>query len=382
MKNKIIKFSQNILLFISVVGCTLTTNFVPQKTTAQITKNSLTLTSPSHIVKNTSLIAKRERISQRRTLRQRSPRKFSFALVADLPYGDLQVSKFENVIREINHDRDVDFVMHAGDIKAGSETCDNNRIMARLRQFQKFNEAFIYTPGDNEWTDCHRVNNGSFNPIERLEFVRKVFFPNPGYSLGQRPIKLFNQSSVSSFEKYVENVLFERHNVVFSTIHVVGSNNNLATWNGIDPNDSIDNPRSDRIAEFKERLKAALNWLEYTFEYANDYDAKGVFVMIHGNPRFELAEDNQGRAGFNDFLARLRELTQQYKKPVVLAHGDSHFYFIDKPFDTDGKTPPLLNFTRIQAFGSPRVHWVKVNVDSKSSHVFSFEQKIVPENIR
>ena len=27
----------------------------------------------------------------------------------------------------------------------------------------------IYTPGDNEWTDCHRVNNGGYNPLERLD---------------------------------------------------------------------------------------------------------------------------------------------------------------------------------------------------------------------
>ncbi len=381
MNSKIVNFSRNALLFTSVVCCTIATNFYPKIATAQINTNSLISTSYQSVQDN-YLIAKKEDKKYRRTGQQISQRKFSFALITDLPYGDVQVKKFENVIKEINHDQKIDFIMHAGDIKAGSETCDNNRIMARLRQFQKFREAFIYTPGDNEWTDCHRVNNGSFNPVERLEFLRKVFFPNPSYSLGQRPIKVLSQSSVSGFEKYVENVLFERHNIVFSTIHIVGSNNNLAPWSGIDPNDSVDNPRSDRLAEFEERLKAALNWLEYTFQYAEDYDAKGVFVMIHANPRFELGEDEQGRAGFNDFLAKLRELTQQYQKPVVLAQGDSHFYFVDKPFDTDGKTPPLLNFTRIQGFGSPRVHWVKVNVDPKSSHVFSFEQKIIPENIR
>ena len=35
-------------------------------------------------------------------------------------------------------------------------------------EFNNFEAPFIYTPGDNEWTDCHRENNGSFDPIERL----------------------------------------------------------------------------------------------------------------------------------------------------------------------------------------------------------------------
>jgi hypothetical protein len=306
---------------------------------------------------------------------------FSFALIGDLPYGDEQVAKFENVIKEINDDHRLQFVMHTGDIKGGSELCSDELIKRRFEQFKKFQDAFILTPGDNDWTDCHRVNNGKYNPIERLGFLRRLFYPKPEKSLGQRPIKVIPQSSISSFDKYVENVIFERNNVVFSTIHVVGSNNNLAPWTGIDPNDSISTPREDRINEFKERLQATLNWLEYTFQYAKDNNTKAVFIMIQANPQFELAENDPNRAGFNDFIAKLRQLTQEYGKPVILAQGDNHEYFINKPFDTDGKTPSLINFTRIQAFGSPRVHWIKVNVDPKSSHVFSFEEKIVPENV-
>jgi len=39
--------------------------------------------------------------------------------------------------------------------------------------------------GDNEWTDCHRPNNGGYNPLERLAKVRATFFPSPGRTLGQ-----------------------------------------------------------------------------------------------------------------------------------------------------------------------------------------------------
>ena len=35
----------------------------------------------------------------------------------------------------------------------------------------------IYVPGDNEWTDCHRANNGGYDPLERLAFLRAMFYP-------------------------------------------------------------------------------------------------------------------------------------------------------------------------------------------------------------
>ena len=38
----------------------------------------------------------------------------------------------------------------------------------------------VYTPGDNEWTDCHRANNGAYDPLERLATVRETFFATPG----------------------------------------------------------------------------------------------------------------------------------------------------------------------------------------------------------
>jgi hypothetical protein len=306
---------------------------------------------------------------------------FSFALVGDLPYGDAEVAKFDNVIAEINQDRSVRFVMHTGDIKGGSERCDDERILARYNQYQQFATAFILTPGDNDWTDCHRVNNGSYNPLERLDFLRKVFYPTPNRSLGQRPIPVFSQSETPGFAKYVENVLFMRNRIVFSTIHVIGSNNNLAPWSGIDPADAFGNPRADRIAEFNERQSANLNWLDRTFDLAEAYNAPGVFIMIQANPRFDLPATDQGRAGFNTFLDKLRQRSLAFGKPVVLAQGDFHEFMIDKPFDTDNN-PGLPKFTRIQAFGSPRVHWVKVKVNPQASPVFSFEEKIVEKNIQ
>ncbi len=316
--------------------------------------------------------------------------KFSFAVIGDVPYDDRQVEELDRVIEEVNRARDVKFVMHAGDIKGGGARCDDQVYFDRFSQYQKFKRAFIYTPGDNEWTDCHRESNGQFNPLERLSFLRDVFFLDPYRSTGQRPMRVRPQSTFSGFEGYVENVLFKKKRVVFSTIHVVGSNNNLAPWSGIDPNDSFENPRPDRLAEFQSREAASIHWLNHTFNVAERNSSPGVFIMIHGNPRFDLEETEDGRSGFNRFINTLRERALQFKKPVVLVHGDFHVFLIDKPMfgaplgsfrvTADGLPAMLGTMSRIQTFGSPDVHWLKITVNPRSRNVFTFQERIVKQN--
>ena len=36
-------------------------------------------------------------------------------------------------------------------------------------------QSFVPT-GDNDWTDCDRTTNGGFNPLERLDHERALFF--------------------------------------------------------------------------------------------------------------------------------------------------------------------------------------------------------------
>jgi hypothetical protein len=57
-------------------------------------------------------------------------------------------------------------------------------------------------------------------------------------------------------------------------------------------------------------------------------------------------------------------------------HGDTHYFRVDKPLLD--RTSLLTNFTRLETFGSPHIHWVKVTVDPRSRNVFTFEPMIVP----
>jgi hypothetical protein len=296
---------------------------------------------------------------------------FAFALIGDMPYGAVRETPFTRLVAEINRDNDVDFVMHAGDIKAGSERCDDTLITHRFGLYQAFQRPFVYTPGDNEWTDCHRVNNGKHNPLERLAFLRSVFFPEVGKTTGGKVRPVRSQADGGAYPEFVENVMFQRQSVMFATVHVVGSNNDLEPWVGIDPTDSCTAPRSERIAEFERRQSASLAWLDEVFAAAAG--TKGVFLLIQANPYNLPSDPLLCPGGFTVFLDRLATLAQQYAKPVVLAHGDDHFFFVDQPL-------PNLLFSRVQTYGERLVHWVKVHVDPKSSGVFIIEQKIVKSN--
>lgn len=308
----------------------------------------------------------------------------SFALLGDTPYGTGEEVLFDRVIDDINASRNVRLVLHSGDVKAGSERCDDALLIKRFNQYQKLDDAFILTPGDNDWTDCHRANNGGYLPTERLTRFRQIFYPVAGMSTGKKPLALRSQATMPGHQTFVENTMWSFAGVTMATVHVVGSNNNLAPWSGIDTTDTVATPRADRVAEFQAREAAALAWVDATFDQAIARDSAGVVIAIQANPLFELASTHGERQGFNAFLARLADRSKAFGKPVLLTHGDSHYFRLDKPLvlaKLPSGTAALENFSRLENFGSPSVHWVEVFVDARDPNVFSVVPHLVPGNV-
>src|SRR5262245_6791136 len=75
---------------------------------------------------------------------------FAFALIGDMPYGEPRETPFARLVAEINRDNDIDFVMHAGDIKGGQRAVRRRAHQASVLAVRGV-PARIYTPGDNEW---------------------------------------------------------------------------------------------------------------------------------------------------------------------------------------------------------------------------------------
>ena len=64
-----------------------------------------------------------------------------------------------------------------------------------------------------------------------------------------------------------------------------------------------------------------------------------------------------------------------------VAVGDTHIFRVDKPLYDPATGRLVDNFTRVETFGNPLVHWVRVVVDPDTPSVFSFHQQMVAANV-
>jgi hypothetical protein len=301
----------------------------------------------------------------------------TFGLIGDLGYRPAEEPLLENVLDDLNRNA-LAFVVHVGDLSSPPYACTDDLVARRFAQFSASAHPFIYTPGDNEWTDCHEqqgVKGG--NPLERLAHVRKVFFAGE-QSLGRRTMPLVHQSESADpvLQKYRENVRWTAGAVTFVTLHITGSNNGL----GRTP---------DGDAEYAERNKANLAWLQQGFETAKASNSRAIMILQQANifpahpPTAGSPEKDPN--GFTDVRMLLEKETIAFGKPVVLVHGDSHFFRTDKPLPARVQGAPILpsieNFTRLETFGTPNHHWVEVTVDPNDPNVFRVRQRIVAGNI-
>jgi hypothetical protein len=282
---------------------------------------------------------------------------FRFLATGDLPYSQDQDAAYRRLLKQ-SEGEDFSFLMHVGDFKAQSMPCSDAEFGKIRDLFRSYPKPVVYTPGDNEWTDCHGLGA---DPVERLGKLRELFFKDKT-TLRLEQLNVEPQSRDSKFARFVENYRFTKSGVLFIVAHVVGSGNNHRAGH------------APSMEEFRKRNTANLAFLKESFAEALSKDVPGVAVVIHANPGFE-----QGTAeGFKDFLAAMRGFLSKYSKPVVCIHGDSHYYRIDKPFkDESGKT--FLHFTRMEVFGSPNVAGVVVSVDPGDPQVFSYRPYYLAE---
>ena len=322
-------------------------------------------------------------------------RAFQFGLVGDTGYSKIEEQQFERVIAALNRS-DLAFVIHVGDFQSDPRPYDSNPDRASmpcveehyqkvLASFQRIRHPFILTPGDNDWTDCHRLKAQKAEPLELLAKVRTMFFP-PGRSLGQRTIEVESQAADPTHSRFRENLRWSMGGVTFATLHIVGSNDNFGRT-----------PEMD--LEHRERKAANIAWMKSAFATAKAASSRGLVLMTQANPAFEnnwplsprrryfreflglKPPDPPLSTGYDDYLKLLAEELEGYDKPVAFLHGDMHLFRVDKPLYSTRTNRFFENFTRVETFGSPDMHWVRVTVDPADPHLFRFDPQIVPENV-
>lgn len=285
---------------------------------------------------------------------------FTFMALGDVPYGPREQAypAFKALIAEINRRAPV-FTIHLGDTKSGLDPCSDHLLLEQRDFMNSFTSALVYTPGDNEWTDCHRLLAGAYDPLERLRFIREHYFSTVE-SLGGQPIRLERQADlIPGFELFVENSRFNRGSVWFVTAHVVGSNNNFDAVAG-----------SGMAKEFFARDKANRAWLGDSFDKAIAADAEAVVVAIHADmfgDGFDPEAESFARvSGFKDFSRTLHTKTQSFGKPVLLLFGDSHEFRIFHPFPRSAG-----NLIAVEVYGAEHMHAVEITVDTDAATVFT-----------
>ena len=326
---------------------------------------------------------------------QMQKRAFQFGLIGDVPYTTVQQQEYQRVLAALNK-ADLAFVVHVGDFQndprgyypdpaIGLLPCLDDNYKAIYDSFQSVKHPFILTPGDNDWTDCHLVKEPKIDPLERLAKVRAMFFPE-GHSLGQRTIAVESQAKDSQFAKFRENLLWSMSGVTFATLHIVGSNDNFGRT-----------PEMD--AEQRERKTANIAWMKTAFARAKADGSRGLVLMAQANPGFENYWPPSAKSRyfgpffgrgeppvklpspFEEYIAALRDELEGYDKPVAFLHGDTHLHRIDKPLYSAKTNRMFENFTRVETFGNPDTHWVRIIVDPADSQLFTFKAEIIPENV-
>jgi len=283
----------------------------------------------------------------------------TFTAIGDQPYFSDEA--FSALIKKINADTSSQFTIHVGDIKHGAATCSDERFLSVKKLFDEFTAPLIYTPGDNEWTDCHRASNGSYNQLERLQKLRSLFFEK-STTLGHKKIKLERQGDIAStYNAYVENARWTTQQITFITIHQVGSNNNL------DPN------VPGAIEEYKKRNAANIAWLKDSFNDAKNKNSLAIVIAMQSDIfDFYIPKES----GFKDFIQTMIALATSYKRPILLIEGDSHQFKVDQPIQ-DSNGVIVSNILRMIVPGANLVEAVQVKVDTQESvitNTFKFKK--------
>lgn len=342
---------------------------------------------------------------------------FSAAVIGDLPYGvdptdTAQLLAMPTFIKAINDDADVALVMHAGDIHSGKEYCTQAYDTSVFNQLKTLKAPLVYTPGDNEWADCHKIKEGGGtynaatgaidykldatgnqvdyaggNPVDNLALIRSIFFANPGKTIGG---SMSVHTQAQEFDKaypndaqFVENVWWTKSGVLFVAVNIPGGSNN-----GNDPWYGAPSKSAAQTTEVANRSGATLRWLQTAFDRANTEGAGAVVIMVQadmwdldGNVASHIAE-------YKQYIDAIASRSKAFAKPVLLFNGDSHIYRSDNPllkgaacvyeptsgakavactndaYDSQPNGYNVPNFHRVVVHGSTTPQeWLKLTVD-------------------
>jgi hypothetical protein len=323
----------------------------------------------------------------------------SFAIVTGLPSRFPTEASTRALLDAIAQPRRASFIVFDGALRRASESCSDDVFNARRTLLDMSTLPVIVIPGDLDWVRCASKQAGGYDPVERLDLVRQIFYDGAD-SLGIQPMRVVRESEVGRFRPFRENMRWEIGGVLFVTLNVPGSNNHYLDAGG-------------RNGEFEDRTIANAFWLDHAAEYAKRRKLKSIVVLIEGDPDFTRYERRerfawlgfgrrQPRDGYLEFKRALVELARSFSGPVLLIHGNTAEpaggtpgrtkgmlksaeparFRIDRPL-RDDKGALVANFTRLQIMGNaPLPEWIEVHAEPTRWPVFRIDAHVLTDSVR
>jgi hypothetical protein len=215
------------------------------------------------------------------------------------------------------------FVLHVGDMQSSKAVCGppDDRFAAQIAALAPI--PVIYTPGDNDWTDCDTkidpTTGKHVSELGRLSTLRRKFFARPAIT---DPTYHYVQQAGAP-----ENARFEHAGMTFVTLNVAGTNN------GRDLVMGDDLALAARAAA--ERDTADLNWLKQAFATARRSKSAALVVVMQADlthlPRTSvgvlcrdaIADESRPCDGYAGLRKALIKGARTFARPVLLIHGDT-----------------------------------------------------------
>ncbi len=317
-------------------------------------------------------------------------------------------------------------IIHLGDFQNGAPDCS-----ASSHFENKAKEIFgiapkgmplVYTPGDNDWTDCDRGSNG-IDEFIALERLRKAFFNDARIELIKMSLKeagsktnFKSQGKISiegEFHQFKENMRWIYKGILFATVHLVANENGRQ--------DIRIHGLKDPIMQAKAREVAAERWVSEAYTIARENNSiRAVVVATQADPDRDIKWICDGISGvskkrgkdckrrkalpsvFDGFLIALdagarslQNLPNRGSVPVLFAHGDTGGAFLcrvdqkecmqNKSMDPCMTYTPLPNTTlkspnlwRLNAMGDYQWDAVLLKIDPLNPLPFQAFQYLKP----
>ena len=233
------------------------------------------------------------------------PSAMTLAVYGDAPYGTSPTDNSQTLatpafVDAVNADPDVSSIIHVGDIHSGSQFCTESYDDTIAGLWRHYEDPLVYTPGDNEWADCHKAKEGGHvkdangnpvdyadgNPAANLALIRSLFFPHAGQTLGGGNLRVRSQAQHADRAHpddaaYVENVMWSRKGVLFVTVNLPGgSNNDTDPWYG-----AAETPQqqAQQAAEVRARTGADRRWLAAAFQRAQGDGDRAMVIVTQAD---------------------------------------------------------------------------------------------------